>query len=132
MSMCSLPHLVQLTRLKQTIERSYQTHSHNIHFRITGLVRKFFKEKLSSSRIHCCHIILSTEFKLSFFVMQSSAPGLKKKKKKTFYVTKSKELKKKFFFPFLLENFRPLSSLSLKSLRTLSPPWESQTSYQPT
>ena len=45
--------------LELTIERFYQTHSHNIHFRIIGLVRRFFKkEKPSSSRIHCCYIIL--------------------------------------------------------------------------
>ena len=49
-----------------TVERLYQTHSHNIHSKISGLVMEVFrKEKLSSSRIHCSHIILSTEFKLS-------------------------------------------------------------------
>ena len=49
-----------MTGLKLTIERSYQTHSHKTHFKITGLVKRFFKkEKLSSSRIHCCYIILT-------------------------------------------------------------------------
>ena len=43
---------------------SYQTHSHNIHLRITGLVRRFLRRRnLSSSKILCCYIIISTEFK---------------------------------------------------------------------
>ena len=38
-----------------TIERSYQTYSHNIHFKMTELVRRFLRRKnKSSSRIHCC------------------------------------------------------------------------------
>ena len=44
--------------LELTIERSYQTHSHNIHFKMTGLVRKFSRRNTSSSRIHCCYIII--------------------------------------------------------------------------
>ena len=31
----------KVTGLKLTRERSYQTHSHNTHFKITGLVRGF-------------------------------------------------------------------------------------------
>ena len=30
-----------MARLELTIERSYQTYSHNTHFKITGLVRRF-------------------------------------------------------------------------------------------
>ena len=45
-------------------ERSSQTHSHNIHLKITGLVRRFLRRRnKSSSDIHCCYIIISTEFK---------------------------------------------------------------------
>ena len=69
-----------MTRLELIIEKSYQTHSHNIHFKITGLVRRFSRRNRSSSRIHCCYIIIGTEFKLTCFVVQSSALGLKKKK----------------------------------------------------
>ena len=46
--------------LELTIERFYQTHSHNIHFKITRLVRRFSRRRnLSSSRIRCCYIILT-------------------------------------------------------------------------
>ena len=69
-----------MTGLELTVERSYQTHSHNVHCKITGLViRSSGRRNISSSRIHCCYVILSTEFKLSCFVVQSSALGLKKK-----------------------------------------------------
>ena len=54
---------VKITGLELTVERSYQTHSHSIHFKITGLVRRFLRKNVSSSRIHCCYIITSTEFK---------------------------------------------------------------------
>ena len=70
-----------MTGLELTIERSYQTHFHNIHFKITGLIRRFSRRNRSSSRIHCCYIIIGTEFKLTCFVVQSSAlSGLKGKK----------------------------------------------------
>ena len=55
-------------------------HSHNIHFKMTGLVRS-----LSSSRIHCCHIIIGTESKGKHILEQdelfccASALGLEKK-----------------------------------------------------
>ena len=74
-----------MTRLELIIEKSYQTHSHNIHFKITGLVRRFSRRNRSSSRIHCCYIIIGTEFKLTCFVLQSSALGLKKKKCLSFF-----------------------------------------------
>ena len=64
--------------LELTIERSYQTHSHNVHFQITGLVRRFSRRRnMSSSRIHGCYLILNTEFKLFCCVIVSS--GLKEK-----------------------------------------------------
>ena len=69
-----------MTRLELIIEKSYQTHSHNTRFKITGLVRRFSSRNRSSSRIHCCYIIIGTEFKLTCFVVQSSALGLKEKK----------------------------------------------------
>ena len=34
-----------------------------IHFKITGLVRSFLRRNMSLSRIHCCYIIIGTEFK---------------------------------------------------------------------
>ena len=67
-----------------------------------------WKEKLSSSRMHCFYIILSTEFKLSCLLC-----SWLKEKKKMFYVTKTKECReKKDVCPFrLLENSRPLPPL---------------------
>ena len=48
---------LKLTRLELTIERSYQTQSHNItrcYLKITRLVRRFLlKRNMSSSKIHC-------------------------------------------------------------------------------
>ena len=82
------------------LQRSYQTHSHNIHFKIIGLVRWFFKENLSSSRIYCCYIILSTELKLSCLIISSV-------------------LKEKKNCPFLL----------LENSRCLSPPRAPQTPF---
>ena len=86
--------------LRLTIERSYQTHSNNIRFKMTELFRRFSRRRnMSSSRIHCCYIqSLRKNISLSkmrCFVVQSSALGLKKK-----------------VCPFLLlENSRPLSPL---------------------
>ena len=34
-----------------------------MHFKITGLVRNFLRRNMSLSRIHCCYIIIGTEFK---------------------------------------------------------------------
>ena len=36
---------LKLTRVELTLERSYQTHSHNIHFKITGLVRRLSRRR---------------------------------------------------------------------------------------
>ena len=60
-----LPQLYfKMTELELTTERSYQTHYHNIHLKMTGLVRRFSRRRnKSSSRIHCCYIITGTEFK---------------------------------------------------------------------
>ena len=42
----------------------YQTHSHNIYFKITELVRRSLRRRnMSLSKIYCCYIIISTEFK---------------------------------------------------------------------
>ena len=41
----------------------WETHSHNIHFKIMELVRSFLRRSSSSNRAHCCYIITSTEFK---------------------------------------------------------------------
>ena len=47
-----------------TTERSYQTRSHNMHFKVTGLVRRFLRRRNKpSSRIHCCYVIIGTELK---------------------------------------------------------------------
>ena len=55
---------LKLTRLELTIERSYQTDSHNIHFNITRLVRRFLlRRNMSSNRIHYYYIIINTELK---------------------------------------------------------------------
>ena len=36
----------------------------NIHFKITGLVRRFLRRRNRSlSKIHCCYIIISTDLK---------------------------------------------------------------------
>ena len=47
------------------------------------------------SRMHCCYIIPSTEFKLSCLLCNHQFRGLKKK---TFYATKTKECRGKNFF----------------------------------
>ena len=56
------------------------TFSHNIHFKITGLVRRFSgRRNLSSSRIHYCYIILTKEQKKKFvlsFSLRASDPFL--------------------------------------------------------
>ena len=65
-----------------------ETNSHNIHFKITGLVRSFLRRKIISlSRIHCCYIIIGTEFKEKQTLEQDElfcciilALGLKEKK----------------------------------------------------
>ena len=95
------------------IERSYQTHSHNLHLKIKGLeltteksyqkriIRRFLlrMRNMSLSKIHCCYIIISTEFKekhsleqheLFCFIIISS--GLKENKG---LCTKTKECRKK-------------------------------------
>ena len=53
----------KITGFEITIERFYQTHSHNVH-KIMGLIRRFSRRRnMSSSRIHFCYIIIGTEFK---------------------------------------------------------------------
>ena len=67
---------------------TWETHSHNIHFKIMGLVRRFLRRRSSSSnRIHCCYIITSTEFKEKHTLEQNElfcciiiSSGLKGKK----------------------------------------------------
>ena len=62
---------IEIMELGPTIERSYQTHSHNIHFKMTGLVGRFSRRKnMSSSSIHCCYIIISTELKAKHILEQ--------------------------------------------------------------
>ena len=63
-----VPHSLVLPRpyiLFLTIERSYQTHSQNMHLKIAGLVRRFLlrRRNMSLSKIHCYFIIISTELK---------------------------------------------------------------------
>ena len=57
--------------------RSHQTYSHNLHFEITGLARRFFFQRLSSSRIHYYYMILrNVEGKkvCPFFLLENSRP----------------------------------------------------------
>ena len=76
----------------------------------------FRKEKLSSSRIHCCYIILKTEFKLSCLLCNHQSL-----KKQTFYVTKECRGKKKMFV--ISSSLRiPDHHLCFKRPRPLSPP----------
>ena len=117
---------LKLTRLKLAIERSYQTHSYSISLKIR-LVRSFLlrKRNMSSSKVYCCYIIIGTEFKEKqdeLFCCIIINSGLKETTTTTtFYVTKMQECRKKMC-TFLL----------LKSPRPLSPPHRPQTSYQPT
>ena len=125
--------------------RSYQTYSHslhfkimgleptinkkilpdplsNIHFKMTGFVRRSPRRRnMSSSKIHCCHIIIGTEFKknislskMNCFVVQSSALGLNKR---TFVL----------FFSLRTPDPHNL----LESPRPVSPP-QGPPNYQPT
>ena len=69
-----------------------ETHSHNIHFKMTGLVRRFSRRRnKSSSRTHCCYIIIGTEFKEKHILEQDElfccaviSSGLKEKKHLSF------------------------------------------------
>ena len=87
--------------LELTIERFYQTHSHNIHFKMTGLVRRFSRRRnMSSSRIHCYYVVIGTEFKEKHILEQDEF---------FFCAIISSGLKGKNICPFLLpENSRPL------------------------
>ena len=91
----------------------------------------FRKEKLPSSRIHCCYIILSTEFKLNCLLGSHQFWAYRKK----FYVTKNKECrerkKKKKMFVLSSSLRTPDPYLRFEGPRPLSPPWGPQTSYQP-
>ena len=58
--------------LKLTIERSYQSHSQNIHFKMTALVRRFsWRRNMSSNRIHCCYT-MSNSVQFSQSVLSDS------------------------------------------------------------
>jgi len=48
--------------LELTIERSYQTHFHNMVLKITRLVRRFLlkRRNMFSNKIHYCYIIICT------------------------------------------------------------------------
>ena len=85
------------------LSRSYQTHSHNIHFKMTGLVRRFSRRRnMSSSRIHCCYIIIGSEFKGKHFLEQDELLCC---------AIISSGLKERSVCPFLLlDNSRPLST----------------------
>ena len=93
-----------MTELELTTERSYQTHYHNIHFKMTGLVRRFSRRRnMSTSRIHCCYIIIGTEFKGEHILEQDELFCC---------AIISSGLKEQNVCPFLLlENSRPLSPL---------------------
>ena len=103
---------ILISGLELTIERFYQTHSHNTHFKMTVLIRRLLRRRnMSLSRIYCCYIIIGTDFKenhileqdeLFCFVIISSE--LKKKKKVMWlsYVTKQNKTKPSPFL--LLEN----------------------------
>ena len=76
---------------------------------------------MSSSMIHCCYIIIGTEFKEKHILEQDElfccsviSSGLEKKKFVLFSSLRTPD-------PYLL----------LESLRLVSPPWGPQTSYQP-
>ena len=83
------------------------TRPNNIYFKMTGLVRRFsWRRNMSSSRTHCCYIIIGTEFKGKYILEQDElfcyaiiSSGLKEKTNKQTNVC-----------PFiLLANSRPLS-----------------------
>ena len=84
------------------------TRSNNIHFKMTGIVRRFSRRRnMSSNRTDYCYTIIGTEFKGKYILEQDElfccaiiSSGLKEKKTKTNVC------------PFLLlENSRPLSPL---------------------
>ena len=62
----------KMAELELTIER-HEILLHKIHFKITGLVRRFSRRRnMSSSRMHCCYIILTKEYRKKVFVLSSS------------------------------------------------------------
>ena len=64
-------HFIYFFNWLLTIERFYQTYSHNIHFKITGF-RRFLRRNMALSRIYCCYIIISIEFKEKHTLEQMS------------------------------------------------------------
>ena len=98
-----------------------QTHYHNIHIKLIGLVRSFSRRRnISLSRKHYCYIVIGTEFKEKLeqltleqaFCCVSINSGLKT-----------------FVLSFSLRTPDPY--LLLKSPRPLCLPRGPQTSYQP-
>ena len=73
--------------MSQVCENFNHIHSHNLHFKITGLVRRLLKRRnMSSSRIHCYKTI-GTEFKGKHILEQNElfccaiiSSGFKEKK----------------------------------------------------
>ena len=114
---------ILISGLELTIERFYQTYSHNTHFKMTVLIRRLLRRRnMSLSTIYCCYIIIGTDFKENHILEQDElfccviiSSELKKKKKS--YVTKlcNKTKQNKTF--------------------SFSPPWKPWgpwTSYHPT
>ena len=113
---------------------TWETHSHNIHFKIMELVRSFLRRSSSSNRAHCCYIITSTEFKEKHTLEQNElfccaiiSTGLKGGKKKPFYVIKLKELKTVSFL--LLKGSRPLLPWGPQAPYSSSGPLDSLSVY---
>ena len=103
--------LFKIIGLELIIERFYQTHSHNIHCKMTGLIRRFSRKRnMPSRRIQCCYIIIGTEFKGKYILEQDElfccaniSSGLKEKKNVLFSSLRTPD-------PYLLhESPRPLS-----------------------
>ena len=107
--------------MSQDCKRSYQTHPHNTHFKMIGLVRRFSRRRnTSSSRKHYCYTVIGTEFKEKLeqlileqvFCCAIISSGLK-------------------MFVLFSSLRTPDLYLLLESPRPLCPPWGPWTSYQP-
>ena len=82
--------------LELTIERSYQTHSLHRSDRMTGLYRRLRRRNMFWSRMHCCYIVIGGGFKEKHILEQGEvfSSGLKEKNVLCDYVKKCRRNKK--------------------------------------
>ena len=102
---------LKLTRLELTIERSYQIHSHNILLKITGLVRRFL---LRRNMIRCYVGLRQSSVEKSTcpFLLENSGPlSPSQKPQAPFSSSGTRDLLSTYLG---IDSFIPLFSLGVK------------------